>query len=80
MLIGFATAPGKTATDGDGANSPFTAALLKHLKTPKLEINQMLTRVRIDVVEATKREQVPWANSSLLGEVYLNDGAKSVTR
>jgi tetratricopeptide (TPR) repeat protein len=82
MLIGFATAPGKTASDGDGSNSPFTAALLKHLKTPKLEINQMLTRVRVDVVDATKREQVPWANSSLLGEVYLNDGAaaKNVTR
>jgi len=67
------------SADGEGAHSPFTAALLKHLKTPKLEVNQMLTRVRVEVVEATKREQVPWANSSLLGEIYLNDGAPPAT-
>jgi hypothetical protein len=30
----------------------------------------MLTRVRA-VVAATKSKQVPWSNSSLLGEVFL---------
>jgi uncharacterized caspase-like protein len=30
-----------------------------------------LTRVRAEVVAATKGKQVPWSNSSLLGEVYL---------
>jgi uncharacterized caspase-like protein len=74
MLIAFATAPGKTARDGTGPNSPFTAALLKYLKVPNLEVNQMLTRVRIDVVNETQKEQVPWVNSSLLGDVFLNDG------
>jgi uncharacterized caspase-like protein len=34
----------------------------------------MLTRVRIDVVNETQKEQVPWVNSSLLGDVFLNDG------
>src|SRR5438477_264387 len=29
-LIAFATAPGMTADDGNGANSPFTAALLEN--------------------------------------------------
>lgn len=70
-LIAFATAPGNTAADGSGIHSPFTVALLKHIGTPKLELNQMLTRVRIDVAAATERKQVPWVNSSLLGEVYL---------
>jgi uncharacterized caspase-like protein len=70
-LIAFATAPGQTALDGDGENSPFTQALVKHLKTPGLEIRQMLTRVRSDVVKATRAKQVPWDNSSLLGEVVL---------
>ena len=70
-LIAFATAPGNTAEDGNGAHSPFTAALLKHIGTPGLEVNQMLTRVRVDVAAATERKQIPWANSSLLGEVYL---------
>jgi len=70
-LIAFATAPGKVALDGEGANSPFSAALSRHIGTPGLDVQQMLTRVRAEVVAATKSQQVPWSNSSLLGEVYL---------
>ncbi|MBR0800461.1 caspase family protein [Bradyrhizobium jicamae] len=70
-LIAFATAPGKVALDGEGANSPFSAALSRHIGTPGLEVQQMLTRVRAEVVAATRGKQVPWSNSSLLGEVYL---------
>jgi tetratricopeptide (TPR) repeat protein len=70
-LIAFATAPGQVALDGEGANSPFSAALSRHIGTPGLEVQQMLTRVRAEVVAATKSRQVPWSNSSLLGEVYL---------
>jgi uncharacterized caspase-like protein len=70
-LIAFATAPGQVALDGSGHNSPFTTALVRHLGTPNLELQQMLTRVRADVVAATGNKQVPWSNSSLLGEVYL---------
>jgi Caspase domain/Tetratricopeptide repeat len=70
-LIAFATAPGQVALDGEGANSPFSAALTRHIGTPGLEVQQMLTRVRAEVVAATRGKQVPWSNSSLLGEVYL---------
>ena len=70
-LIAFATAPGQVALDGDGANSPFSAALSRHIGTPGLEVQQMLTRVRAEVVAGTASKQVPWSNSSLLGEVYL---------
>lgn len=70
-LIAFATAPGQVALDGEGANSPFSAALSRHIGTPGLEVQQMLTRVRAEVVSTTKSKQVPWSNSSLLGEVYL---------
>ncbi|WP_257168508.1 caspase family protein [Bradyrhizobium sp. SRS-191] len=70
-LIAFATAPGKVALDGDGENSPFSAALSRHIGTPGLEVQQMLTRVRAEVVAGTRNRQVPWSNSSLLGEVYL---------
>jgi hypothetical protein len=70
-LIAFATAPGKVALDGQGANSPFTLGLIKHLRTPGLEVRQLLTRVRRDVAEATGNRQIPWDNSSLLGDVYL---------
>jgi uncharacterized caspase-like protein len=70
-LIAFATAPGQVALDGEGAHSPFSAALSRHIGTPGLEVQQMLTRVRAEVVSTTKNRQVPWSNSSLLGEVYL---------
>ena len=74
-LIAFATAPGQVALDGTGANSPFSSALVHHVATSGLEVQQMLTRVRADVVAETHNRQVPWSNSSLLGEVFLA-GAK----
>ncbi len=73
-LLAFATAPGDVALDGAGENSPFSAALARHISTPGLEIQQMLTRVRAEVVAATGNKQVPWSNSSLLGDVYLVGG------
>jgi len=72
-LIAYATAPGQVALDGEGVNSPFSAALSRHIGTPGLEVQQMLTRVRAEVVAATKSKQVPWSHSSLLGEVYLTE-------
>jgi tetratricopeptide (TPR) repeat protein len=71
MLIAFATAPGRTAADGRGDTSPFTASLIKHIGTPGLEVYNMLTRVRVDVAAASNKQQIPWVNSSLMGEVYL---------
>ncbi|HLN08783.1 MAG TPA: caspase family protein, partial [Xanthobacteraceae bacterium] len=57
-LIAFATAPGQTALDGREANSPFTAALIKYLRTPGMEVNQMLTRVRVEVAVSTANRQI----------------------
>jgi tetratricopeptide (TPR) repeat protein len=70
-LLAFATAPGEVALDGEGADSPFSLALSHHIGTPGLEVQQMLTRVRAEVVTTTRGKQVPWSNSSLLGELYL---------
>ena len=39
VLVAFAARDGTTAADGEGRNSPFTTALLRHLETPGLEIN-----------------------------------------
>ena len=78
-LIAFATAPGKVALDGTGSNSPFTTGLVKHLRTPGLEVRAMLTRVRADVMAATGNKQLPWDNSSLMGEVYLASPPKGGT-
>ena len=76
-LIAFSTAPGAVALDGSSSNSPFTKALARHVRTPGLEVRQMLTRVRADVLAETGGRQIPWDNSSLLGEVYLAGPAKA---
>jgi uncharacterized caspase-like protein len=39
-LIAFAAKAGSIASDGDGKNSPFTAALLKHLPKPGLDLRK----------------------------------------
>ena len=70
-LIVYSTQPNNVALDGAGRNSPFTAALLKHVITPGIEVRQMLSRVRGDVLSATERRQTPWDSSSLTGDVYL---------
>jgi tetratricopeptide (TPR) repeat protein len=70
-LIVFATEPDNVALDGEGRNSPFTTALLKHIRTPNIEISSLMKRVRSDVVEVTRQKQVPWDHSSLRSDVVL---------
>ncbi|HTB01482.1 MAG TPA: tetratricopeptide repeat protein [Bradyrhizobium sp.] len=74
-LITFATSPDTVALDGSGKNSPFTAAMLRYIRTPGLEIRSMLTRVRADVIRATNEQQVPWDHSSLTGDFYFKPGS-----
>lgn len=74
-LISFATQPGNVALDGDGHNSPFTTALLRHIDTENLDVALMMRRVRRDVMDATGGNQVPWSNSSLTDAIFLNTGS-----
>jgi hypothetical protein len=74
-LVVFSTAPGAVAEDGQGRNSPFTAALLRHLPTPGLEIRPMLAEVRRSVREATGGAQIPWEESSLEGSFFFRPEA-----
>lgn len=71
-FIAFATEPGSTASDGNGRNSPFTAALLRHITTPGADLHAIMRAVRLDVVSASRATQVPWENSSLISEVFLH--------
>jgi uncharacterized caspase-like protein len=66
-LIAFAAKAGSVATDGEGPHSPFTAALLKHLPTPGLDVRIMFGRVRDDVFTSTARRQEPFVYGSLGG-------------
>lgn len=67
-LIAYAAKEGATAFDGDGRNSPFALALLKHLTTPGLDLRRALGLVRDDVMTATANKQEPYYTGSLGGE------------
>jgi len=75
MMIAFATQPGNIALDGDGRNSPFTSALLRHIASEGSSINDVMIDVRKDVLNATNGKQVPWENSSLTGQFFFKPAA-----
>ncbi len=63
---------GRTAADGDGLHSPYTEVLLSWIGKPGREINEVFRRVREEVVRETNGQQIPWENSSLIGDgIYL---------
>jgi formylglycine-generating enzyme required for sulfatase activity len=72
-LVVYAAKEGTTADDGPGQrHSPFTAALLKHIATPGLEVTFVFRRVRDEVVASTSPVQTPHVYGTLGGaEVYL---------
>ncbi len=64
-LIAFAAASGAEAEDGTGEHSPFTAALLKHIEKPGLEIRLLFGEIRDDVRTATSFQQTPYVAGTL---------------
>ena len=72
IIVAYATAADEVAADGQGRNSPFSAALIKHLQEPGLEIAKMFRRIAADVVETTHGRQRPEIYVSLIDEYYIN--------
>lgn len=61
VIVAYAARGGQVAFDGQaGQRSPFVAALLRHMQTPRLEIGPMFSRVANDVSNATGGKQVPF--------------------
>src|SRR5262245_49708952 len=71
MVVAYATQVDQVAVDGTGRNSPFTAALVKQIGEPGLEIGTLFRRVAADVNRATRGRQLPEISVSLLGEFYF---------
>jgi hypothetical protein len=69
-LIAYAAKAGSTAEDGDRDHSPFTAALLKHLTVPGLDLRLAFGRVKDEVMKATNGRQEPFVYGSLGGGNY----------
>jgi hypothetical protein len=72
-LIGYATAPGSTASDGSGNNGLYTSALLESIIIPGISISQVFYNVTRIVTEKSGKEQRPWTSSSLTAEFYFSN-------
>jgi len=72
MVIAYSTQANQVATDGSGRNSPFSAALIKEIDEPGVEIGAMFRRVAADVNGMTSGQQLPELSVSLVGDFYLN--------
>jgi hypothetical protein len=80
-IVGYSTAPGMEAQDGDGNHSPYTTAFLDTARVPNLPIEQLFKRVRLQVNNATNGRQTPWESSSLTSDFYFfGDTAVAATR
>jgi uncharacterized caspase-like protein len=71
-FIAYSTQPGNVALDGQGRNSPFTAALAKGVKAPGRNLTAVMIDVRREVLAATSGKQVPWDHSALTGDFYFH--------
>ena len=74
-FISYSTQPGNVALDGDGSNSPFTAALAKGVRVEGRSLNAVMVEVRREVLAATQGKQVPWDHSSLTGDFFFKMAA-----
>jgi hypothetical protein len=71
-LISYATQPGSVALDGDGRDSPYSAALANTLRQPGLDVFRVFNQVGLQVEQATGGQQQPWVSSSpISGEFYF---------
>jgi len=71
IFVAFSTSPGKEASDGSDANSPYTKNLSRLLTEKGLSLEKVFKEVRKAVVSETNGEQIPWENSSLMGDFYF---------
>lgn len=70
-LLGYATAPGKVASDGSGKNGLYTENLVRELSQRAGRLEDALKRVRLNVRLASSGAQIPWETTSLESDVFL---------
>jgi tetratricopeptide (TPR) repeat protein len=71
-LIAYATAPGRTASDGNGRNGLYTKELLAAIRVPGLKIEDVFKQARSEVRRQSDNQQIPWEASSIEGDFYFS--------
>lgn len=72
-LIAYATAPGRTASDGSAQSSSglYTGFLVRELTSKGARLEDAFKRTRLAVRLASSGQQIPWESTSLEEAVYL---------
>ncbi|MBM7420168.1 MULTISPECIES: caspase domain-containing protein [Chryseobacterium] len=81
-LIAFSTAPNTNSIEREtDDNGIYTKHLLKNMLIPNLSIEKILKQTRNDVITDTDSRQIPWDESSLIGEdfyfIYEDNGMEN---
>jgi hypothetical protein len=79
-FLAYSTAPGDVAADGEGRNSPFARALASEMKKPDQAIEITFRNVRIQVMNETSQQQVPWDSSSMVMPFFFASPASVTTQ
>lgn len=81
IVVGLAAEPGQVALDGEpGGNSPYAAALVRHLSAVKSEeFGTVMRMVTEEVYLSTKTRQRPWINESLRRLLYFGAEGREET-
>ena len=80
-LVAFAASPGETASATlGGANSIYTAELVKQLQTPNLSLTEVFQSTRSAVRTKSFNKQRPREDNGLEDQIYLNGRGAAVTK
>ena len=79
IFVAYATDAGSIALDGGGEHSPFTEALLHHLKKP-ISIDDMFSLVTREVRLSTRNAQRPYKYASLESIICLPQSCPAASR
>jgi hypothetical protein len=77
LLVGFSSAPGTIAPDGQGPYGAYAMAIAEMVREPGLDIDTMFARIRLRTNESTQGAQTPWDVSQLQQVVMLVPGQPS---
>jgi uncharacterized caspase-like protein len=70
-LLAYATSPGNVASDGEGEHGLYTEHLLREMRVPGVQIEDMFKRVRLGVRRRSNGRQIPWESTSLEDDFWF---------
>jgi uncharacterized caspase-like protein len=67
----YSVVPGKLVLGAAGGSQVFMMELVKELRAPNVDAEEIFNRARVGVSAALNNEQIPWVSSSLAQEFFF---------